>query len=224
MHELETIAVIGGTGAEGSGLALRFAKAGYSVVVGSRDLAKAAKAAAELNGLLGGPLVKYQEMRPAAAAADIVVLTVPYIAQRAVLGDIQEALEGKILIDATAPLVPPNVNRVHLPPEGSVVAMAQAFLGPGVRVVSAFQNVAAAKLKKLGADVDCDVLVCGDDVQARATVIGLIERIGLRGLDAGPICNSIVAEALTSVLININRRYKVPGSGVRITGVGETKR
>jgi NADPH-dependent F420 reductase len=218
MKKLETIAIIGGTGAEGSGLALRFANAGYPVILGSRDLGKASRAAAELNNLLHGSAIEYQDMKHAAAAADIVVLTVPYSAHRSVLESIREALEGKVLIDATAPVVPPRVNRVQLPPEGSVVAMGQAFLGAGVRVVSAFQNVAAAKLKQLGADVDCDVLVCADDAQARTMVINLIEKIGLRGFDAGPICNSAAAEALTSVLININRAYKVPGSGIRISG------
>ena len=218
-EQLSTIAIIGGTGAEGSGLAVRFAHAGHPVVLGSRDRDKAAAVAAELNAAIRKPLVTGEEISVAAAAADIVVLTVPYTAQLQTLEAVRTQLSGKILIDATVPLMPPKVSVVQLPEGKSAVATAQSLLGPEVRVVSAFQNVAAHKLQDLDADVDCDVLVCADDVQARATVIALVERIGLRAIDAGPLANSVVAEALTSVLININRKYKVPGSGIRITGV-----
>jgi NADPH-dependent F420 reductase len=220
--QLETIAVVGGTGAEGSALALRFAKAGHRVVIGSRDRTKAAKTAEELNQILGTWLVSGDALKSAAAQAEIVVLTVPYAAQRALLADIRDALDGKVLIDATVPLIPPGVSRVQLPEGGSAVAAAQALLGKGVRVVSAFQNVAAHKLKQLGTDADCDVLVCADDAEARSLVIALVQRIGLRGIDAGPICNSAAAEALTSILININKKYKSPGSGIRITGITTT--
>jgi NADPH-dependent F420 reductase len=220
--QLETIAVVGGTGAEGSALALRFAKAGHRVVIGSRDRAKAAKTADELNQILGTSLVSGGALKSAAAQAEIVVLTVPYAAQRALLADIRDALDGKVLIDATVPLIPPGVSRVQLPEGGSAVAAAQALLGDRVRVVSAFQNVAAHKLKQLGTDADCDVLVCADDAEARSLVIALVQRIGLRGIDAGPICNSAAAEALTSILININKKYKSPGSGIRITGITTT--
>jgi 8-hydroxy-5-deazaflavin:NADPH oxidoreductase len=220
--QLETIAVVGGTGAEGSALALRFAKAGHRVVIGSRDRAKAAKTAEELNQILGTSLVSGDALKSAAAQAEIVVLTVPYAAQRALLADIRDALDGKVLIDATVPLIPPGVSRVQLPEGGSAVAAAQAMLGDRIRVVSAFQNVAAHKLKQLGTDADCDVLVCADDAEARSLVIALVQRIGLRGIDAGPICNSAAAEALTSILININKKYKSPGSGIRITGITTT--
>jgi NADPH-dependent F420 reductase len=220
--QLETIAVVGGTGAEGSALALRFAKAGHRVVIGSRDRAKAAKTADELNQILGTSLVSGDALKSAAAQAEIVVLAVPYAAQRALLADIRDALDGKVLIDATVPLIPPGVSRVQLPEGGSAVAAAQALLGDRVRVVSAFQNVAAHKLKQLGTDADCDVLVCADDAEARSLVIALVRRIGLRGIDAGPICNSAAAEALTSILININKKYKSPGSGIRITGITTT--
>jgi 8-hydroxy-5-deazaflavin:NADPH oxidoreductase len=221
--QLETIAVVGGTGAEGSALALRFAKAGHRVVIGSRDRAKAAKTADELNQILGTSLVSGDALKSAAAQAEIVVLTVPYAAQRALLADIRDALDGKVLIDATVPLIPPGVSRVQLPEGGSAVAAAQAMLGDRIRVVSAFQNVAAHKLKQLGTDADCDVLVCADDAEARSLVIALVQRIGLRGIDAGPICNSAAAEALTSILININKKYKSPGSGIRITGIAAPK-
>jgi 8-hydroxy-5-deazaflavin:NADPH oxidoreductase len=214
-----TIAILGGTGQEGSGLALRFGKAGHRVIVGSRDGARAGAAAAEMNRVLGRDAVSGASNKAAADAADIVILTVPYAAQRATVEEVREALRGKILIDTTVPLVPPKVARVQLPPGGSAVAAIQALLGAEVHVVSAFQNVSAHHLRDLDREVDCDVLVCGDDPAARETVIGLAADIGLAAYHAGPIANSAAAEALTSVLIAINMRYKSSGSGIRITGV-----
>ena len=217
-----TIAVVGGTGAEGSAIALRLGHAGYRVIIGTRDSAKGARVTDELNKLLGAEPIAFSGNAEAANAADIVILTVPYAAQQPIVQEIAVALEGKILIDATAPLVPPKVSNVQLPPGGSAVAEIQRMLGDKVRVVSAFQNVAAHKLRQLDADVECDVLVCGDDVKARSTVCELIKRMGLRAFEAGPISNSAAAEALTSLLIFFNRKYKVSGSGIRITGLEET--
>lgn len=213
------IAILGGTGAEGSGLALRWAKAGHRVILGSRSAEKATKVRDRLNAAVGEGAVRVLDNRAAAAAAEIVVLTVPHAAQRATVEDVRAELAGKILVDATVPLVPPKVSRVQLPPEGSAVAAIQALLGEGVKVVSAFQNVAAHALADLARDVDCDVLVCGDDPAAREVVVGLARDLGLRAWHAGPIVNSVVAEALTSVLIAINIRYKASGAGLRITGV-----
>jgi NADPH-dependent F420 reductase len=218
---LPTLAILGGTGAEGGGLAFRWANAGYTVIVGSRSAEKAEKGAAELNALLGRDLIRGMDNLSAAKAADIAVLTVPWAAQKSTVTDVASALDGKILVDVTVPLVPPKVNRAQLPPEGSAVEAMQRLLGPGVRVVSAFQNVSAHHLKDLSHTVECDVLVAGDDPAARQTVIALAEAAGLRGVHAGPLCNSIAAEALTSVLIAINQRYKIAGSGIRITGVFE---
>lgn len=217
-----TIAILGGTGAVGSGLALRWASAGHRVILGSRNPEKAAKVCAELNALAGSESLSFRDNRAAAAAAEIVVLTVPHAAQRATVEEARESLAGKILVDATVPLVLPKVSRVQLPPGGSAVAAIQHLLGETVRVVSAFQNVSAHFLRDLAHDVDCDVLVCGDDPAARETVIELARDIGLRAYHAGPICNSAAAEALTSILISINIRYKVPGAGIRVTGVSET--
>ncbi len=216
---LEKIAIIGGTGALGTGLALRLARAGHDVILGSRDAAKAGAAAAALNRILGGDAVAAGDNRGAAVSASIVVLAVPFAAEKAGVEEIRDLLDGKILVDATAPLMPPRVNRVQLPPGGSAVAAIQALLGERVRVVSAFQNVSAEKLGKLDRPIEGDVLVCADDAEARARVIALLDAIGLRGIDAGPICNSAAAEALTSVLIWINRKYKVPGAGIRIAGL-----
>jgi len=211
------IAVLGGTGAEGGGLALRWAHAGYPVVIGSRNPDKAARVCSRINAQLGTTLVSHDGYQGAAGTAHIVVLTVPYSAQRGTVEEIRDRLAGKILVDTTVPLVPPKVARVQLPEGGSAVAAIQALLGDTVKVVSAFQNVPAHLLQDLGHEVECDVLVCGDDVQARETVIKLAADIGLRGLHAGPIANSAAAEALTSVLISINSRYKVQSAGIRIT-------
>jgi len=220
--EHRTIAILGGTGAQGSGLALRLAKAGHLVTIGSRDAAKARTAAAEASARVGKTIAG-ADNRAAAAAAEIVILAVPYAVERATVEDVLAELSGKILVDATVPLVPPKVSQVQLPESQSAVAAIQALTGKAVRVVSAFQNVSAQHLSDLDHAIDCDVLVCGDDQAACDIVIGLCADIGLRGLYAGPIRNSAGAEALTSVLITINRRYKVPGgAGIRITGLPET--
>jgi NADPH-dependent F420 reductase len=223
MTEKYAIAILGGTGEEGASLAVRWAKAGHQVVLGSRSPEKAAAAAEEINRAVGERNVRGAGNREAAAAAEIVVLTVPYSAQRSTVEDVRAALTEKILIDATVPLVPPKVARVQLPAHGSAVAAIQDLLGEQVRVVSAFQNVSAHLLKDPDRELDCDVLVCGDDVAAREVVIGLAADIGLRGVHAGPIVNSAAAEALTSILIAINMRYKIPGAGIRITGLPDNR-
>ncbi|QKR98854.1 NADPH-dependent F420 reductase [Sphingomonas sp. CL5.1] len=216
----KTIAVLGGTGKEGGGLALRWAHLGHPVIVGSRTAERAEEAAAGMRETLGGGAdVRGMANPDAARAADIVVLAVPFAAQRSTVVEVADALRGKILIDVTVPLVPPKVSRVQLPDGGSAVEAVQKLLGEGVRVVSAFQNISAHHLTKLDEDVECDVLVCADDPEAAEEVVALAREIRLTAWNAGPLCNSVVAEALTSVLIALNRRYKVPGSGIRITGV-----
>jgi hypothetical protein len=219
-----TLAVLGGTGSEGGGLALRWAHAGYPILIGSRNPEKAAQVCHRIKAQIANAVVSYDSYRAAAAAAQVVVLCVPYAAQRSTVEEVRDALGGKILIDTTVPLVPPKVARVQLPEGGSAVAAIQILLGASVRVVSAFQNVPAHLLQDLGHEVECDVLVCGDDAQARETVIELAASIGLRGLHAGPIVNSSAAEAITSVLISINARYKVHGAGIRITRLETSER
>lgn len=216
---LPRLAILGGTGREGSGLAVRWAHAGYAVTLGSRSAARAAAEAAALNELIGSDRIAGADNMTAAAGAEIVVLTVPYSAQQPTVSEVRQALEGKILIDVTVPLVPPKVSRVQLPPEGSAVVAVQRLLGSGVRVVSAFQNVSAHHLKDLSHSLDCDVLVCGDDKAACEAAIGLAKAAGMRAWHAGPLANSVVAEGLTSVLIAINQRYKVASAGIRITGL-----
>jgi NADPH-dependent F420 reductase len=216
------IAILGGTGALGTGLVRRWTQAGHAVIIGSRTLEKAETALAELKQVmaeLGATKLDVAAMEnlDAARAADIVVLTVPFAHQKSTLEHVRPALEGKILVDVTVPLMPPKVGTVQLPPEGSAGMAAQQLLGDGVKVVSAFQNVAAHHLQE-GHGIECDVLVCGNDKDARAEVIGLVEACGMRGFHAGPIANSAAAEALTSVIININRAFKCH-AGIRITGL-----
>ena len=215
--ERPTIAVLGGTGDLGSGLAYRWVSAGYSVILGSRSEERAEAAAAAIAAEIGG-LISGKGNKDAANMADIIVLTVPYANQRPSLEEVKAEVQGKILVDVTVPLAPPKVARVNLPEEGSAGKAAQLFLGEGVRVVSAFQNVAAAHLRDLDHVIDCDVLVSGDDPAARESVVALVEAASMRGWHAGPIDNAVVAEALTSVLIHMNRRYKISGAGIRITG------
>lgn len=214
------IAVLGGTGKEGGGLALRWANAGHTVIIGGRSAERAEEAAADMRATLGaGANVRGLANFDAAKAAEIVVLSVPFAAQQATALEVASVLDGKILIDVTVPLVPPKVSRVQLPAGGSAVEAVQNLLGEGVRVVSAFQNISAHHLTKLDQPVECDVLVCADDTEAAEEVIALAQEIGLAAWNAGPLCNSVVAEGLTSVLIALNRHYKVPGSGIRLTGV-----
>ncbi|HLV43769.1 MAG TPA: NADPH-dependent F420 reductase [Aggregatilineales bacterium] len=215
---LPTIAVLGGTGNEGGGLALRWANGGYDVIIGSRQQEKAETAAAELNETLGGGSIRGMANPDAAREAEIVVLTVPYSAHRPTLESVYDEVQGKILVDVTAPLQPP-VWTVTLPEGRSAAEEAQALLGENVRVVSAFQNVSHIHLRDLEHGVDCDVLVTGDDAEAKEEVITLVEAVGTRGVDAGPLANAVVAESLTALLIAVNRRYKVKSAGIRITGI-----
>ncbi len=213
------LAVIGGTGDLGGGLALRWAAAGYPVVIGSRTPDKAQQAAREFNRRAGVDTITGLDNRAAAAAGEIVVLTVPFANHRPMLEAIREDVQGKLLVDVTVPLVPPKVRTVHLPPEGSAAQAAQRLLGDQVRVVSAFQNVSADLLQQQGREIDSDVLVCGNDARARATVIELAAAAGLRAWHAGRLANAVVAEALTSVLIFVNQHYKIESAGIRITGL-----
>ncbi len=219
--EKPTIAVIGGTGAEGSGLAVRWAAAGYPIVIGSRSAEKAAASVAELAQFLpqGSAAITGDTNAAAAAQGEIVVLSVPYDAQAGTIEQIADAVQGKILITVTVPLKPPRVSTVWRPEAGSAAQEAQAQLGPDVRVVAAFQNVSAGHLKDLDWEPNCDVLVTSDDKEAKQRTIELAQDAGFFALDAGPLVNSSVVEGLTAVLIGINIRHKVKGSGIRITGI-----
>jgi NADPH-dependent F420 reductase len=210
------IAIVGGTGKEGGGLAIRWARAGHTVVLGSRDAERARTRAAELSahGAIEGG-----DNLAAAQSAELVVLTVPYAAHADTLRAIQPALERKILVDVTVPLKPPKVSRVQLPPGRAAALEAQELLGPATRVVAALHHVSHAHLADPDAAVQCDVLVAGDDEAARAAVIALVGALGLRGLDAGPLDNAVALESLTPVLIHLNKKYKSPGAGIVFTEV-----
>jgi NADPH-dependent F420 reductase len=217
---LLTLAVIGGTGAEGGGLAMRWVCSGYRVVIGSRSAQKAAERCAELNMKLGEPgLITGAENLAAAKEADLVVLTVPYPAQREILESIRPALAGKILINVDAYINPERPAQMELPPGGSASLEAQEQLGADVRVVAAFQNVSAEYLSDPDRAIDCDVLVCGDDAEAKVAAMQMVEAAGMTAYDAGPLKNSIAVEGFTSILIGLNRRYKARLAGIRITGV-----
>ena len=223
---LPSISIIGGTGAEGSGLALRWAYSGYSVTIGSRSLDKALGKAAELN--LKIPDTRTQlvgdDNLAAAKGCQIAVLTVPYNAHRETLLDLKEDLYGKILVDVTVPLMPPKVDQVHIPAGDAAGLEAQEILGPDVRVVSAFQNISAAHLQEPERDIDCDVLVCGNDTLACEEVISLVEAAGMSGLNAGSLVNAIAIESLTPVLISLNKHYKIRDAGIRVTGISRTEK
>jgi len=212
-----SIAILGGTGALGGALALRLAMAGHEVWIGSRDPAKADAAAETLARAAPGATVRGGDLATCAARAELCVLAVPYAAHAETLSAVKPQLAGKILIDTTVPLRPPKVGTVQLPPGGSAVVEAQALLGPDVRVVSALQNVGAGKLAA-GQAVESDVLVAANDAEAAAVVCDLLTQIGLRAWHVGPLANSAAAEAMTSVLIQINRRYKRAQAGLKITG------
>jgi NADPH-dependent F420 reductase len=216
---LLTVAVLGGTGKEGKGLAYRWARAGYRVLIGSRTEEKAIAAAVEITEMLGdGISIKGLTNLEAAREANIAVLTVPYAAHRDTLESVKEELKGKILIDVTVPLVPPKVATVQMPAAGSAAQEAKQIVGDDVQVCAAFQNIGYDHLLD-NSDVECDVLVTGTSKEARAETINLVEAAGLRGWDAGPIENSVVIEGMTSILIGINKKYGSTHAGIKITGV-----
>ncbi len=213
------IAILGGTGKEGKGLAYRWAKAGYRVIIGSRTPEKAVSTAAELNQMLDmESSVTGMGNLAAAEQADIVVLTVPYAAHKETLEIIKPALMGKILVDVTVPLAPPKVSVVHMPAAGSAAQEARQVLGEATEIATAFQNISHERL--LNDDyIESEVLVCGTSPETRAEVLRLVDAAGLTGWDAGPLENAVVVEGLTSVLIGINKKYGATHAGIRITGV-----
>jgi NADPH-dependent F420 reductase len=217
-----SIGIVGGTGDLGRGLAVRLAKAGHPLIIGSRNAEQAVASAEAVFAVLAErgiahPVISGADNVAAAQQGEIVFVTVPFGAHQPTLESIRDAVQGKVMVDVTVPLVPPKVARVQLPVEGSAGQIAQALLGEAVHVVSAFQNVAAAHLQA-DMEIPCDVLVTGNDKPARQTVIDLIEAMGMRGFHAGLINNAAAAEALTSILININKQYKTH-AGLRLTGI-----
>lgn len=223
------IAIIGGTGELGHGLALRFAAAGHQVLIGSRSAARAITAAEQVNTavaqgdgpnparLLTGPAVGMENAQ-AAAIGDIVVVAVPFEAQESTLAAIREQAAGKVVVEATVPLAPGNPTCVNMPPEGSAAQRAQRML-PESRLVAAFHHVGARSLAKLDRPVETDVLVCGDDPDAKAAVISLCAALGTRGVDCGGLYQAETLERITPLLIGLNIRHRRRHTGVRITGL-----
>ena len=213
--KIQTIGVLGGSGALGSGLSYRLGKAGYQVVIGSRNPGKASEKVNEINQRLKQEKISIESNYLAAEKSDLVILAVPFSNHRVIVEEIAPVVQNKIVLDTTVPLVPPKVARVQLPEYGSVAKKTQELLGKEVRVVSAFQNVAASHLD--GDDALAgEILVFGNNKDARETIIGLIQEIGMKGWHAGSIDNSVVAESMTSVLIFMNKFYNMEGAGINI--------
>ncbi len=216
---MTTLAIIGGTGKEGNALAARFARAGVSVIIGSRDAARGQHAAEQMKAQLGVTNVEGTSNRGAAERAEVVLLSVPFEGITPILEDIRAAVQGKIVINIASALDPERKSRAKVPPAGSTTAEVQQFFGEGVKVVAAFQNISPEQLESLHKQIESDVLVCGADKETRARVIELIEQIGADAFDAGVLANAVAVETLTAVLIAINIRYKTHGAGIRLTNV-----
>ncbi|MBV1917722.1 MAG: NADPH-dependent F420 reductase [Sphingomonadaceae bacterium] len=215
---MASIAVIGGTGDLGRGIVRRLAKAGHDVTIGSRAAEKAKAAADEMAGDVGK--LGYAANDEAALGKDIVIVTVPYSSQASTLELIRDKVGDAIVVDTTVPLVPPKVMRVQLPAAGCAALEAKEILGENVRFVTAFHNVSAHHLDS-DHTIDCDVLVFSDDIEARKTIVELCPGMGIRGLSGGSLNNSASAEALTSILIYMNKTYKADGAGIRFTNLTE---
>lgn len=216
-----TIAIIGGTGPQGQGLALRFAIAGVPVALGSRDGDRAAEIAAELTSRLpaGAASISGHDNIGATNAADeMVILAVPFSAHNATLESLKPHLPGKILVDIVVPLAPGDPKKVAMPPEGSATEAAQALLGPDIPVIGALHNVSAKTLGTLEWQINCDILVCGDSLEARRKVMDLIRKLGVQAYNAGDAQAARCIEAITPILIRINISKDVPFShaGLRI--------
>ena len=215
------IAILGGTGEQGPGLALRWALAGEEVVIGSRQKEKGERVAAELNAELGRDLLRGTDNVEAAAAADVVFITVPYSAHVKTLETVRAQVQGKIFVDVSVPLDPDNARRVVMPEAGSATEEAKQILGDGVQVVCALQNISAHLLRDANATIDCDVLLCGDK-DARPVVVELVRKLGINPIDVGPLAAASLIEPITALLIRLNIKNKVHSAGIRITGLSES--
>jgi len=217
--ELPRLAILGGTGNEGPGLALRWGSAGYPIIIGSRYADKAQETAQALNEQLSIETIQGMVNNLAARNADICVLTVVHSAHQAAIESLGEDLQGKILVDTTARV---DFRDPRPPSPPSAARMAQDKLGPGVRVVAAFQNIPAHLLKKrLGEALDADVLVCADDQEAAQQVMQLAEDAGMSAYYAGGLDNAVVVEGLTAIAISLNKHYGVKTASICVTGIAK---
>jgi len=210
---LTRIAIIGGTGPQGQGLALRFARAGVKVALGSRDGARATEIVEALNAKIGSALIEGFDNAGAVAAADeMVILAVPFAAHNATLEALKDGLSGKILVDIVVPLSPNDPKLVEMPPEGSATEAAQALLGPDIPVIGALHNVSARTLNDLDSPINCDILVCGDKLEPRKKVMALVEQLDVVAYNAGAANAARCIEAITPILIRLNISKAVPFS------------
>ena len=214
-----SLAVIGGTGKEGSAIAMRFAKAGVKTLIGSRDAAKAQNMANTINSKFNIKNVEGYTNREATAKADIVLLAVPYDGMKPILEDIKPAAAGKVIVNIASSLDAEKKSRARINPAGSIAMEIQMFFGEGAKIVDAFQNISPEQLEKFDEKIETDVLVVGADRETRDMVIGLIKKVGIDAFDAGMIQNAVIVETMTAALIAINIRYKVRGAGIRLVGV-----
>jgi hypothetical protein len=214
-----TLAILGGTGKEGTGLALRWGRAGHRILVGSRSPERAAAHARELARQVEHGAFAGRSNEEAAREAELVVVAVPHAGHRALLAELRPVLGGKVVLDAVVPLAFGSP-RLYAPPrEGSAAEEARAILGDGVPVVAGLHALAAHELTNLAHALDADVLVCGDDAEAKGVASRLIEDLGVRCLDAGPLAMAPVLESLTALMVRLNRRYRSKSAGFRITGI-----
>lgn len=213
------IGILGGTGKEGAGLAVRWAQAGHDIVIGSRDAERARAKAAELAALVPGARMSGAGNRDAAAAAEIVVIALPAGGLAATLPDVREACRGKVVVSTVVPLTFGGPRLFTPPPQGSSAEEAQEMLGSDARVVGAFHHIAAHELSATEHDIECDLLICGGDAEAKKRVADLGASMGLRTVDVGALSNAGPLEGITAVLATINRRYKLKNSGIKITGL-----
>jgi NADPH-dependent F420 reductase len=214
-----TIGIIGGTGKEGFGLANRWAKSGFKVIIGSRTIEKANTTANKIKEEIGSAKVQGASYEGAVSGSDIIVLTIPYSSHIDILENLKDLIKEKLIIDVTVPLVPPKVSVVQMPPDGSAAQETRRILGSTANLAAAFHNISNVNLTSDSDSIDCDVLVTGTNADARKTALWLVKEAGFIGWDAGPLENSSVLEGLTSVLIWINKKYGSSHAGIRITGV-----
>ncbi|MFQ6090694.1 MAG: NADPH-dependent F420 reductase [Candidatus Bipolaricaulia bacterium] len=219
------IAIIGGTGRQGFGLALRLVQSGAEVIIGSRNEKKARRRAQELVERFNLQEAQAEESvsglanRAAAKEADIVFMTVPYPAGKEIARSLKDVLKGKVLVDSSVPLKSFKPPEVEMPPEGSAAEEIQALLGDEVKVVGAFKTISAHALSNLEHRITSDVLICGDDQEAKDGVREICEGLGLRAFDAGGLRSARAIERLSALLIGLNQRYKRKAIGIRLTGV-----
>ena len=215
------LSIIGGTGPQGKGLALRFAKVGFEVALGSRDAARASEVANSLsssNPNLAGHIVGLSNSQAIAFADKFVIFSVPWKGHNDTLNEVKEMLAGKILVDIVVPLEDGNPKKVSMPPEGSATEAAQALLGPEIPVIGALHNVSANTLNHLEKKINCDILVCGNNLDARLETIELLKKLEVQAYNAGDASSARCLEAITPILIRINASKAVPFShaGIKI--------